>query len=52
MQRFDEALNDFNAALALDPFHALGWNNLGTTYVAMKRFDQAGPWRLFRQVRL
>ena len=41
MERYDEALADFNRAIELDPEDAWALAGRGETYWAMGRYDQA-----------
>ena len=39
--RYAEAVDHFNQAITLDPDYASAYNNLGETYLAMERWDDA-----------
>ena len=41
---YPEAVEQFQAALKLDPAHALSANNLGFTYYKMARYEEAIAW--------
>ena len=41
MGRFEEAIAAFDQVLAMEPNHALTWNNRGNALIALERIDEA-----------
>ena len=41
LERYDEAINDYNAAIELNCYYELAYYNRGLTYMILKKYEKA-----------